>query len=374
MTKIKLAQNPTPSMVGIDLPASKSIANRALIVNALSSSSATIHNLSKARDTQTMARLLESEDEVLDVIDAGTTMRFLTAYLSITNQHKILTGTPRMCERPIQILVEALEELGASIDYQNEKGYPPLRINGFSDRQKKELRIRGDVSSQYISALLMIAPWLEKGLILRLKGKVGSRPYIAMTLKVMAFYGVKASWKGDAIHVNPGTYQAHDYWVEPDWSAASYWYSVVALAKRAEVLLKGVRDDSIQGDRIVVDIMSKLGVKTEFTEDGARLKKANHALSIDIDFTNCPDLAQTVAVVCAGKQIKGIFRGLESLKIKETDRIAALQNELRKVNTSLEEHDGFWVLKPGEINANYFSFHSYDDHRMAMSFAPLATL
>ncbi|MEM8565996.1 MAG: 3-phosphoshikimate 1-carboxyvinyltransferase [Bacteroidota bacterium] len=372
MTKIEIAQNQYPVNVSIDLPASKSIANRALIINALSDSPASIHNLSKARDTQTMARLLNSSDEVLDVIDAGTTMRFLVAYLAITNKTKILTGTPRMCERPIKILVDALKELGASVDYEGKSGYPPLRIKGFTDRQKTELNIQGNVSSQYISAVLMIAPLLQNGLKLNLIGKISSKPYIDMTLEVMEFYGAEIRWEGNSIHVTSGKYQTHDYWVEPDWSAASYWYSIVSLSKQMEVFLKDLKKDSLQGDRVISDIMILLGVKTEFTDGGAYLKKTEHRTSIEVDFTDCPDLAQTVAVICAAKGIKGVFRGLESLKIKETDRVSALQIELKKINTLLEESNGYWTLTPGYTNESRYAFHSYDDHRMAMAFAPLA--
>lgn len=374
MSKVIINRNHSRISTRIDLPASKSIANRALIVNALSGEPSIIHNLSEARDTQTMSRLLSSTDNVLDVIDAGTTMRFLTAYLAVTNQHKILTGTKRMCERPISILVEALTELGASISYQEKKGYPPIKVNGLGKQVKHRLSIRGDVSSQYISALLMIAPILENGLTLELTGKIGSRPYIDMTLKVMKFYGVNAEWNQTTIKVPPGKYYAKEYTVEPDWSAASYWYALTALSQDAEVLLTGLTKNSLQGDRVISDIMSELGVSTEFTSQGARLHKTDNKPSINIDFKDCPDLAQTVAVVCAAKGIAGNFSGLESLKIKETDRISALQNELIKIGAQLIEHDDYWELVPGALPSGDYSFDSYDDHRMAMAFAPLSTV
>ncbi len=374
MTKIIIDRNTSPISASINLPASKSIANRALIVNALSGAPALIGNLSEARDTQTMNRLLSSADSVLDVIDAGTTMRFLTAYLAVTGQNKVLTGTKRMCERPIKILVEALQKLGASIAYQEKEGYPPLQINGFKRQIKDRIRIRGDVSSQYISALLMIAPTLEHGLILELTGSIGSRPYINMTLRVMEFFGIKANWNGSIIMVPPGSYVAKEYQVEPDWSAASYWYSIASLTDHTDLLLSDLTETSIQGDRVIADIMKELGVSTTFTSAGAELTKIASKASVNIDFKDCPDLAQTVAVICAAKGIVGNFTGLESLKIKETDRIAALQNELGKINAQLIEHDDHWSLLPGLLPLRTYSFHSYDDHRMAMAFAPLATL
>ncbi|MEM1408447.1 MAG: 3-phosphoshikimate 1-carboxyvinyltransferase, partial [Bacteroidota bacterium] len=297
-----------------------------------------------------------------------------TAYLAVTGQNKVLTGTKRMCERPIKILVEALQKLGASIAYQEKEGYPPLQINGFKRQIKDRIRIRGDVSSQYISALLMIAPLLEHGLTLELTGSIGSRPYINMTLRVMEFFGIKANWNGSIIMVPPGSYVAKEYQVEPDWSAASYWYSIASLTDHTDLLLSDLTKTSIQGDRVIADIMKELGVSTTFTSAGAELTKIASKASVNIDFKDCPDLAQTVAVICAAKGIEGDFTGLESLKIKETDRIAALQKELRKINAQLIERNDHWSLLPGLLPSGTYSFHSYDDHRMAMAFAPLATL
>ncbi len=371
MTKAKILRNTQPIQAEIDLPASKSIANRALIVNALSTAPGEIHNLSEARDTQTMQRLLSSKESVLDVLDAGTTMRFLTAYLSVTRQEKMLTGTPRMCERPIGVLVDALVKLGASIEYTEKPGFPPLETKGFNQKTES-LSIRGDISSQYISALLMIAPLLNKGLTLHLKGNISSKPYISMTLKVMEYYGINAVWQQNTIHVPHGKYRAQSYRVEPDWSAASYWYSLVGLSENSEVLLKDLNAESIQGDRVIADIMTQLGVKTEFTKEGALLRSSSHSSTVHIDFADCPDLAQTVAVVCAVKGVKGKFTGLESLKIKETDRVKALQNELSKLGAELDEFNDYWELTPGSINSGHYSFKSYDDHRMAMAFAPVA--
>lgn len=360
------------SSKSITLPASKSISNRALIVSALANDKSTIHNLSEARDTQTMQRLLISDEKVLDVIDAGTTMRFLTSYLAITNQHKTLTGSDRMQERPIKILVEVLTKLGAKINYMNNEGYPPLEIKGFNDTKANVLQIRGDVSSQYISSLLMIAPLLKEGLTLELTGKVGSKPYIEMTLSVMSSFGVQGSLDDNIIKIASQKYHGTEYTVEPDWSAASYWYSMVALSENSTVSIRDLKLPSIQGDSEIVKIMKSLGVHTEFTQQGATLTKTSFQSSFNFDFTHCPDLAQTVAVVCAAKGIEGTFTGLESLKIKETDRVKALQNELEKIGATLRESNDTWHLKPdSSYNWETIEIETYDDHRMAMAFAPL---
>jgi 3-phosphoshikimate 1-carboxyvinyltransferase len=364
----------------IRLASSKSESNRALIISALSGFGGELKNLSTARDTQTMIRLLKSEDAVADVLDAGTTMRFLTAYFAVTNQSKTMTGTPRMCERPIGILVDALRSIGCEIDYLGKEGYPPTQLKGFSEQKDNEISIRGDVSSQYISALLMISPLLPIGLTINLLGEIGSIPYITMTIKQMEAFGVKvrADWDNKKLSVEPQKYQATSYQIESDWSGASYWYSIVALAENpdVEIELLGLKENSLQGDSVIVNIMSELGVKSTFTADGVLLQKTEANNSFRWDFTDCPDLAQTVAVVLVAKKIKGVFTGLESLKIKETDRVLALQNELAKIGGMLEEVEpkkkyevssvGNWTETP--------TFETYDDHRMAMAFAPLAMI
>lgn len=260
----------------IKLPASKSEANRALIIAALSGQESQLHNLSEANDTQLLQRLLKSDAETIDAEDAGTVMRFLTAFYAITGQQKTLTGTERMCQRPIKVLVEALQELGASIEYLGEEGYPPLKIGKFSGSGKKQLKVRSDISSQYISALLMVAPLLPEGLELELEGKIGSRPYIEMTLSLMQHFGVSADFTENTITVKPQQYTSAAFTVESDWSAASYWYSLVALSKEADITLLGLKEQSFQGDRAVVDIMYRLGVYTEFTGEGVRLLKKEH--------------------------------------------------------------------------------------------------
>jgi 3-phosphoshikimate 1-carboxyvinyltransferase len=359
-------------------PASKSESNRVLIINALTGLKGDLHNLSNARDTQTMIRLLQSDDKVLDVIDAGTTMRFLTAYLSITGQERTLTGTKRMCERPIKLLVDALKQLGASIGYTQQTGYPPIEIHAFNKENIKTntLSIKGDVSSQYITALLMVAPELPNGLVLQLEGKVGSKPYIAMTLSLMKHFGVDSEWKENTITIKPQQYQSASYTVESDWSAASYWYAFVALSDLAEIELLGYRKQSLQGDYVMIDIMKNCGVETTFTDRGIKLSKTETTQSFKWDFTDCPDLAQTVVVVCAAKGIECELSGLESLRIKETDRIAALQNEISKFGGELIEieKDTTYKIVSKDFAVNGQLVNTYKDHRMAMAFAPLCLL
>lgn len=326
----------------LHLPASKSESNRALIIRALAGGGQ-LDNLSDANDTQLMQRLLnDAETAELNAEDAGTVMRFLTAYLAMTGRQTILTGTARMQERPIGVLVEALRQLGARIDYLGQEGYPPLRLRGRTpqpadtDDQPVTLQVRGDISSQYISALLMIGPTLPHGLRLRLTGKVGSRPYLHMTLALMRHFGAWARDLGAIFDVRPQHYQPANYTIEADWSAASYAYALVALAPPGSTLwLPGLRRHSWQGDQAIVGIMAQLGVQTEFREGGVQLTQGPVADKLSHDFTDCPDLAQTVAVVAAALQVPTEFTGLESLRIKETDRIAALQTELAKFGSTL---------------------------------------
>jgi 3-phosphoshikimate 1-carboxyvinyltransferase len=379
MNHILIKNRTTSFNTEIQLVSSKSESNRALIMNALMGFEAELSNLSLARDTQTMMRLLKDVDNnTADVLDAGTTMRFLTAYFSVTGQHKIMTGTPRMCERPIGILVDALRTLGTSIEYKGKDGYPPMALNGFQYSGVNRLKIRGDVSSQYISAIAMIAPLLPEGLVIELTGEVGSIPYIEMTLQQMRYFGVEvlANWQTNQIQIAPKPYQPKPYQIESDWSGASYWFSMVALgATGTTVELLGLKEDSLQGDSVVVDIMKHLGVASEFTGRGFRLTKIQHDTAFEWDFSNCPDLAQTIAVICVAKGIPAIFTGIESLKIKETDRVAALQNELAKFGGSLVEvSSARYEVRSSNNLPTEVTIETYDDHRMAMAFAPLALL
>lgn len=367
-----------PVRATIALASSKSESNRALIIDALTGFRCDLRNLSSARDTQTMIRLLRANDPTADVLDAGTTMRFLTAYFALTGQTKTLTGTPRMCERPIGLLVEALRALGADITYLRNDGFPPLQTRGFQSTGLQELSIRGDVSSQYISALAMLAPYLPTGLTLHLTGTLGSVPYITMTLQQMAAFGVRpeADWTAQTIRIPAGTYQPTSYTIESDWSGASYWFSVVALAADADIELLGLNEQSLQGDSAIVAIMNQLGVQATYTGRGYRLTKKTATDHLAVDFTNCPDLAQTVAVCAALKGIPATFTGIESLKIKETDRVLALQTELRKFGADLAEVETNhrYEVRPAPLTATTEPIHieTYDDHRMAMAFAPVA--
>ncbi len=374
-TQLLIKQHSTVSGTIHHLPSSKSLSNRALLINAMMGGRGKLENLSEANDTRLMTELLHTPGNVINVVDAGTVMRFLTAYYAITGQKKVITGTARMQKRPIGELVDALRALGCTIAYGAEPGYPPLNLEGFAGQQSDLLRIRGDISSQFISALMMVAPSLPRGLTLQLTGKIASRPYLEMTAALMKHFGVSVTLESDTIRVPAGSYQGSTYRVEPDWSAASYWFAFAALAESADILLPHVETESLQGDRVIVEIMSQLGVQASFGEDGLRLRGGGQRVdNLTLDFSGCPDLAQTVLPCCAALGVKGVFTGLESLRLKETDRILALQKELAKVGSRLDEHQGTWTLIPSSIPRKMpLTIHTYEDHRMAMGFAPLAT-
>jgi 3-phosphoshikimate 1-carboxyvinyltransferase len=360
------------------LPSSKSECNRALIIQALSHKKINLLNLSEARDTQTLMTLLELPGFELDAMDAGTTFRFMTAWLCAISENRILTGSHRMQERPVGILVDALRSLGADIRYLHKPGFPPLHINCKTVKLSGgSVQMRGDVSSQFISALLMIGPVLPGGLTLELTTPVGSRPYIEMTLNMMKHFGVSSKWENNRINIPEGAYTANSYSIEPDWSAAGYWYSMAALAPEADIFLPGLREYSWQGDSRIANLMTHFGLQTEFTPDGARITKTstvNTTETLDIDFTDIPDQAQTFAVLAAATGKELILRGLESLRIKETDRILALQTELGKFGIRLEEIREAVFSLSGDFHPTQFSVSTYKDHRMAMAFAPLAFL
>ncbi|MFC3880618.1 3-phosphoshikimate 1-carboxyvinyltransferase [Algoriphagus namhaensis] len=372
MSAIRLKQKSEFAAQSIPLPSSKSESNRVLVIDALTEGKNQISNLAEARDTQTMIRLLSKDPPVYDVLDAGTTMRFLTAYTAITNRQKVMTGTDRMCQRPIGILVDALRSVGADVHYLGIEGYPPLAINGFTEQNESKISIRGDVSSQYISAMLMIAPLLPKGLELELEGKVGSRTYIEMTLELMAQFGINYTWEDRVIKIPHQSYQSTTFAVESDWSGASYWFSLLACADAGSFFLEGLKENSLQGDSKIVEIMDCLGVKSSFKPGGVLLQKQNVTGLKEFDFTHCPDLAQTVAVTCVILGQNAKFSGLESLRIKETDRIFALQQELAKFNANLVERENevFEVI-PSATMPREVTIETYDDHRMAMAFMPL---
>jgi 3-phosphoshikimate 1-carboxyvinyltransferase len=377
LTYLSISKNTKLSGTAHKLSSSKSISNRALLLKALSGNQSVVSNLSDARDTQTMNRLLTSNDKMIDVLDAGTTMRFLTAYFAITNKNKVLTGTARMKERPIGILVDALRELGVTMDYLEKEGFPPMETKGFGAQKTNTLIIPGNVSSQYISALMMIGPILPKGLTITLTGKMGSVPYFQMTAALMAEFGVtcQIDLNAQKITIPPMAYKPMDIIVEADWSSISYWYGFTALAEMAAITLPNVSEKSLQGDRVIAEIMDHLGVASTFKSNQLFLAKKKSGKELTWDFKDCPDLAQTVLPVCAAKGITGTFTGLESLRIKETDRIAALQTELGKIGATLTEREtGCWTLAPGKVSSEEIIINTYHDHRMAMGLAPLATL
>ena len=372
MMQIKVTA-PAKIHTTIQLPSSKSISNRALIINALGNGTHHPENLSDCDDTRVMIRALNDDKETIDIMAAGTAMRFLTAYLSVTPGTRIITGTERMQQRPIQVLVNALRELGADIEYVANDGFPPLRITG-RELRKDTISLPGNVSSQYISALLMIAPVLTNGLTIRLTGDIISRPYINLTLQLMNDFGARAEWTDDhRLKVEPQAYHSTPFYVESDWSAASYWYQIVALSKEAEVTLPGLFKDSYQGDSQVAGIFRSLGVETIYKDKTVILKKNGKSVErLDYDFINQPDLAQTFVVTCALLNIPFRFSGLQSLKIKETDRMAALITEMRKLGYILHETDGSVLSWEGErcTTEEHPAIDTYEDHRMAMAFAP----
>ncbi len=370
----------------IQLTGSKSECNRALIIQSMSRDVVKVENLSNAADTVTLNAILanldtnESDQETLKTVDvgpAGTAMRFLSAYLSAKNGNFLLTGTERMKQRPIGILAEALKEIGANITYAEKTDYPPLNIKGPMEQATSHIKIQGDISSQYISALLMLAPNLPQGLTLEIVGELTSRPYVEMTLAMLAEAGISHNWDDQLIHIAPQSFKTATLIVEPDWSAASYWYSIVALAENAEISLPHLREQSLQGDSQIQKIMEVFGVSTSKTHNGISFKKDKGIQnSADIlDLKTCPDLAQTIVVIAAALGLNLSFTGLETLKIKETDRVAALQNELAKIGVKLNENNLIYTLDCTELHfPKKVTFETYEDHRMAMAFAPLALL
>ena len=373
MTRIKVSAPVHPIDCKILLPSSKSISNRALIINALGNGTCPPENLSECDDTQVMVRALQAgPDETIDIMAAGTAMRFLTAYLSVTPGKRIITGTQRMQQRPIQVLVNALRELGADINYTANEGYPPLEITG-SSLNKQNISLPGNISSQYISALLMIAPTLTHGLTIQLTGDIISRPYIQLTLQLMKDFGADARWtKDNELRVEPQLYKSIPYYIESDWSAASYWYQIAALAPEATITLPKLMANSYQGDSKVAELFGWLGVETSYQEDGVTLTKSTHKVErMEYDFINQPDLAQTFVVTCALLGIPFRFTGLQSLKIKETDRIVALIKEMRKLGFVIKDSENSILSWEGErCTREEGAIDTYEDHRMAMAFAP----
>lgn len=380
--------HPTRQVSGeITLDGSKSISNRLLIIRALSGADFPITQLSTSRDTRTLMQLIEQDDTLYDAGAAGTTFRFLTAYLAMKDGAQILTGSERMKQRPVGDLVQALNQLGADISFLEKEGYPPLEIRSPRKMgQRGRLKVQANVSSQFITALLLIAPYLPGGLELVLDGPVVSRSYIEMTLALMAQFGVPHRWEGQVIEVPEKAYTARTFEVEADWSAASYYYSLFAMGEGEMLRLNGLQPDSTQGDSVLARMMEGFGIQTEYEAGGVVLRKTGMAPKplFEWDFVLCPDIAQTLAVTCAGLGVHGVFSGLETLSIKETDRIAALQAELLKTGVyfsklparfSRKNADKTFYLLEGKAHWEGIpEFAAYEDHRMAMSLAPLALL
>ena len=359
----------------ITITGSKSESNRLLLLKALFKN-LEIQNVSNSDDSQYMLKALNSDNYTVDIHHAGTAMRFLTAYFAtLEGKTTLLTGSQRMQERPIKILVDTLRELGADIVYDKEEGYPPLRITG-KTLLKDEVRMKANVSSQYISALLLMATKLKNGLTLHLEGKITSVPYIKMTLSLLNQLGVETSFEGQVIQVKPYLDTvSKTFIVESDWSSASYFYSIVALSSvGTQINLSTYKKDSLQGDAVLQEIYTHLGVQTTFEGSKINLKKINSDLpkSLDLDLANAPDIAQTIVVTCLGLQIKCNLTGLHTLKIKETDRLEALKNEIYKFGTAIDITDDSLHLNNYKPLKSGAEIETYNDHRMAMAFAPLA--
>jgi len=359
----------------IQLPASKSISNRALILDAMAGSSkgASLQNLADCDDTKVMTTALEFSSNKINIGAAGTSMRFLTAYLAGREGVWEITGSERMQNRPIRILVDALNRLGADITYLEKDGFPPLKIKG-KKLKGGAISIDGGISSQYLSALMMAAPAMEEGLTLTIEGELISKPYFQMTLEMMRLWGVESSWDGTTVVIKPQIYQAIPFTVESDWSGASYWYEMLSLAEEGEVFLKGLYRESLQGDAKVAEWFESLGIHTEYTTEGVRLTKTSMLVDrFDADFTDQPDLAQTMAMTCALKAIPFKLTGLQSLKIKETDRLKALIDESAKLGFVFVVSEDSILEWTGETCTMFaVPIETYDDHRMAMAFAPAA--
>ncbi|GAB3903896.1 3-phosphoshikimate 1-carboxyvinyltransferase [Mucilaginibacter boryungensis] len=379
----------------IQLTGSKSECNRALVIEALSKGKVKVDNVSDAADAVLLAGILRkpkvesSKSEVFNGLElttqdlrvvnigpAGTAMRFLTAYFTLQDEEVILTGSERMKQRPIGVLVDALQVLGADISYEENEGFPPLKIAGNIQQKTGRISIKGNISSQYITALLLIAPNLPLGLELEIEGDLTSRPYVEMTLAMLQQAGIQHNWADNVISIAKQDFKETSIWVEPDWSAASYWYAIAALSDEADIFLPGLTSYSLQGDSVITEIMANFGITSQFKDGGVHLTREPKPIVRKIfDLKSCPDLAQTVIVVCAALGHEATFTGLETLKIKETDRIAALQNELAKIGVKLIEKGQVYKLDCSEKQIpQRVLFNTYEDHRMAMAFAPLAII
>lgn len=375
MIEISALQSPINNQLSIT--GSKSESNRLLLLNQLFENVLTLENISNSEDSQLMQKALANKTDLIDIHHAGTAMRFLTAYFSIQDGRKVtLTGSDRMKQRPIKILVDALNELGAEISYQENEGYPPLSIVG-KKLTKETITIPSNISSQYITALCLIGTKLENGLTINLNGKIISVPYIQMTIQLLNKVGIKATFEGNTIQV-PFTkrIEAQIVQVESDWSSASYYYSLIALSQNSEVKISTYFEDSLQGDSALQNIYAEnFGVISTFDNGILSLKNdANFQpkQKIELNLINTPDIAQTIAATCVGLKVNCILTGLETLKIKETDRLVALKNELEKLGAIIRITDDSLAIEGYQDFSETPTFETYNDHRMAMCMAPLA--
>ncbi len=375
-------ENSKAANINVSLPTSKSISNRLLLINALAGNTLNLQNLSTANDTQLLIKIFSSHRsninqpiQEINCQDAGTVMRFLTAYFSTQQGQWVLKGTGTMHHRPIAVLVDKLRELGADIRYLINEGFPPLLIKG-KTLQGGIITIDATISSQYISALMLIAPYLNNGLEIELEGKIASKPYIEMTAGLMQQCGIARCFESNKITIPQVKYTATTLTVEGDWSAASYWYAFAALANGSTIILEGLRQYSLQGDSIVANWMQGFGVSTTYTSEGVELKSASPTIThFEQDFSNCPDLAPTFVCLCAAMGIPAKFFGLETLAIKESNRTVALATELNKIGVDFTQKGDYWQLVPNaQLNETIepITFATHHDHRMAMAFAMFA--
>lgn len=376
--KIKITGPKHPIQTNLLIDGSKSISNRVLMIRALSQQNFAIENLSGSDDTNILLKNLDSvKSQEYDCHHAGTTFRFLTAYFAIMDDTQILTGSNRMKDRPISDLVEALNDLGADICYLEKEGYPPLSIKPFKKQTKNKIKIKADISSQFVSALCLIAPILQQGLTIELEGTMVSSSYINMTLEIMNHFGVSSLYSDKSISIESQKYTAKTYTVESDWSSASYHFSIASLCPNSKIRLKNFFENSLQGDSAIIKMAKSFGVNSKIVDNELIIQSTSlYVNRFAYDFIQNPDLVQTIAVMAAAKNINVLYNGLSTLKIKETDRIKALKQELKKINVVIKESPGmeFELEQIGMISIINPEFDTYQDHRMAMALAPLALL
>ncbi len=365
-----------PIHITVELPSSKSISNRLLIMSALSGESLKLKNISDSDDAKALQKALSAASSTINIGHAGTAMRFLAAYFSIKEEAEVvLTGSERMQNRPIADLVSGLRELGAIIDYLEKPGFPPIHITG-KELKGKKIRIESGISSQYISAIMMIGPYLRGGLELVLTGDTVSSSYIRLTTGLMKRAGANVEWKDNSVIIQEKGYHAGTFTIEPDWSAASYWFAIAGLARESQILLSGLQEESLQGDSQLVNIFKGLGVRGSFSDQGLLLENEGSLIKdFSFDFSENPDLVQTLVPYCVAQNISFYFSGCRTLRIKETDRILALQQEMKKIEVKLEYSEAeealSWKGHRKPVASKRPVIRTYDDHRAAMGMVPL---